>query len=410
MNIVFVTNGSFGTRDATGSMLNNIFEGIDCRILQYSLRPQQGQIIDPISTVSMMSEIRYSVFSRIVAYCNTVRYKEIRFWRILKSLNVYLDSVLPPILSKKEITTIKAFFPDVIYTLAGDVKVLRVSRILARRLGKPIVIHNMDDFFNMDLHSSNIFRRYLNKILRREYIKAYKYSNKSLGIGPKMAQEYSEEFGIPFDWVMNCVDTDKIRVDKRLNDNLALIIFSGGLHGGRVHSLVKIASIVEELGDIKLDIYTSKKEVDTNNRLFECFKHTELREYVEKDKMFENLSRADVLLHVESFEPQNIRYFRLSMSTKIPEYMASRRPILCVGPSGIATVEFIKEYRIGHVVHDVDKFDDAILEMQNVDYRGHLVVNATCCLNEYFTKLQMQQKLINVFDINMSKNKPSASL
>ena len=193
MKILYITKGSFGTRDATGSMLNNIFEGLDCSILQYSLSPLHNKDIDPIKSVSIVSPVRYSVFSRLTAYCSMVANCS-RFLRMVKSICVYLDSTIPPVVSKKEFAIIESFSPDVIYTLAADVKVLRVSRILAKRLRKPVVIHNMDDYYNMDLHSSNIFRRHLNKILRREYIKAYKYSHKSLGIGPKMAKEYTDTF------------------------------------------------------------------------------------------------------------------------------------------------------------------------------------------------------------------------
>lgn len=405
MNIIFVTNGSFGTNDATGGMLDNLFEGLpETKILQYSIRPILQTDNNPISIVSFLPDIKYSIFSTWIYRIDQKlkQKRHIRIWKVIRSGLFFMDEIIPPFVTPKELHNLDSFDPDLIYTLAGDIKVLRISRILAKRYNKAIVIHNMDDYYNIDCNSSHYVRRVFNALLRKEYKLAYRYSYKSLAIGPKMAKEYSELFNLPFDWVMNCVKSDNINKLDTLNPKVSLIIFSGGLHGGRANTLSAIAQCIETIKGIKLEIYTGKADKEKNEALFNNFNNTSLYEYVAKDKMFDNLSRADVLLHVESYEPQYITYFRLSMSTKIPEYMASCRPILCVGPSCIATVDFIKEYRIGHVVHDVDKFDDALLEMQNAEYRNQLVVNATCCLNEYFTKSKMQNKLNKVFDFNIN--------
>ena len=56
----------------------------------------------------------------------------------------------------------------------------------------------------------------------------------------------------------------------------------------------------------------------------------------------EILKEADIVLHVESFEPQNIKIVRLSYSTKISDCLESGSMMLVVGPSGIASVEEAK--------------------------------------------------------------------
>lgn len=404
MNILFVTKGSFGSKDATGSMLNNIFGGMpDTQILQFPLRPVEQNKVDPIESVSILSGVHYSIFSILLQKIDTLSVQGClgRVRKIIRSILVFFEGITPPVILSNEYDKINSFKPDVIYTLAADIRVLRACRKFANRYNIPIVIHNMDDYYNMDLNSPNFFRRSMNKALRKEYKEAYKFSYKSLGIGPKMAQEYSEEFGLPFDWVMNCVDVDKIDVGKILNEKISLIIFSGGLHGGRAQSLAKIASFIEKQGNIRLEIYTSKREVEMNKKFFKGFKYSELHEYVDKKNMFNNLSRADILLHVESFEPSNIRYFRLSMSTKIPEYMAVGRPILCVGPACLSTVEFVRDLNIGYVVNDIKDIEAALNDLSDINKRQFLVMKAYTVFENFFKKEKMQERMMSTFNCNV---------
>jgi glycosyltransferase involved in cell wall biosynthesis len=60
-------------------------------------------------------------------------------------------------------------------------------------------------------------------------------------------------------------------------------------------------------------------------------------------------------VHVESFEKKIRSYTRLSMSTKIPQYMAAARPILCYGPGEVASCRFIGENACGLVVGSQSK-------------------------------------------------------
>lgn len=61
-------------------------------------------------------------------------------------------------------------------------------------------------------------------------------------------------------------------------------------------------------------------------------------------------------MHVESFDEEEIEYFKFSMSTKIPEYLSVGRPIFCYGPDEIATVAYLAEKKVGIVAtksHDI---------------------------------------------------------
>ncbi len=404
MNILFITKGSFGSNDATGAMLNNIFGGLtNYNVLQFSLKPIDKVKISPISIVSEIPKIEYSIYYKLIGYLDRkVKNKYLnKVWKELRSFLIFLNGITPPILLNRELEYIDTFKPEVIYTLGADIKVLRVCRFLAKRCNIPIVIHNMDDYYGMDYKSINLVRRLNNYILRKEYQQTYKYSKKSLAIGPKMATEYTNIFGLPFDWVMNCVKRNHLTYRSPLNDGISTIIFSGGLHGGRASTLEAIANYIEGIEKINLEIYTGLNDLKKYQKSFEKFKKSNIFEYVPKNNMFANLSRADILLHVESFEPRNLKYFRLSMSTKIPEYMVTGRPILCIGSLNIATVDYIKSNEIGHVISNVSEIDTALSLMENKSYRVHLVKKALSLAYKTFDQSSMQKKLTEVLEYNV---------
>ena len=64
------------------------------------------------------------------------------------------------------------------------------------------------------------------------------------------------------------------------------------------------------------------------------------------------------LIHVESFDKQYRVYTRFSVSTKIPEYMASKRGIIAYGPSEIASIQIFNDNGIGCVFTEKDTEED----------------------------------------------------
>jgi glycosyltransferase involved in cell wall biosynthesis len=63
---------------------------------------------------------------------------------------------------------------------------------------------------------------------------------------------------------------------------------------------------------------------------------------------------SDILVHVESMDKVSRKLTRLSVSTKIPEYLASGRCILAVGPAEVASIRYIQDHEAGLVVTDLE--------------------------------------------------------
>jgi len=66
---------------------------------------------------------------------------------------------------------------------------------------------------------------------------------------------------------------------------------------------------------------------------------------------------ANVLVHVESFDEASRLLTRLSLSTKIPQYLMAGRCVLAYGPAELASVRYVAETGAGPAVstEDVDK-------------------------------------------------------
>jgi glycosyltransferase involved in cell wall biosynthesis len=69
----------------------------------------------------------------------------------------------------------------------------------------------------------------------------------------------------------------------------------------------------------------------------------EVRPVVPYDHVPSLLSSADVLLIPIDFDEASMRFMRLSMPTKIPDYMAAGRPVLTYAPRGSAVAEYARE-------------------------------------------------------------------
>lgn len=412
MRILFVNSHLIGEKSATGDTLKNIFSNIpDMEILEYTLFPRiSGKVFLGLTSLETISNKRTNLLNEFIHNYHqkslksnmgfsgetNVSWKSKLKLKLKKSALMW-NELLSINFDKECLAKIKDFSPDVIYTLATDINVLRNSIALSDLFDIPIVVHNMDDLYHTKFNGSSFVQKYARNKYQSLYKEVYKRSRKSLAIGPKMAKEYRGLFGLPFDWAMNCTKNTQDSCDPEEN----LLIFSGGLHGGRISTLLNLAKALEGTS-IKFEIYTDDRNFVSYQSDFSCFKNTAFMRYVPKSQMFDNLSRAKILIHVESFEQKYMDYFRLSMSTKIPEYLSVKRPILCIGPKDIATVEFIDSQKVGIAVSDdsdvLNVIRDLLFDSAEYDL---LKINTEKTLYENFTLEKIQSKIRDVFKYNV---------
>ena len=175
-----------------------------------------------------------------------------------------------------------------------------------------------------------------------------------------------DEYGIMFD--------KQIRIlhkgctfdlpEKKKTNRIIKFIYAGNLLYGRDEILSKVAKAIQKCNkdDDKayLEIYTAttitdelKNELDIPN----CSTIMGRKEY-EKIKEIEN--DAEYVIHVESFEKENIEKVRYSFSTKIIDCMQCGSVLIGIGPQEIASIKYIKTVPGAHVIDKIEDIDNRI--------------------------------------------------
>ena len=367
MRVLFVGSNLIGDNSATGNTIYNITKNIDeIEILQYCIDYDPQYHIQIYKT--LFEDRNANLFFYIIKKMYRKAFKispdqsknegatqrnQGKTYKLKMFLRMLMDNIPHHIGERKK--DIVEFNPDIIYSLCGDITNLCVVEKICRITTAPLVIHFMDDWYNTEYTSSRVLlpskrriRCLTDRIIR-------KHTKINLCISEKMAKEYTNRFHSEFSYAMNSIDS--LHFEKKVYCSPYRIVFSGGLHGGRNVTLLKFAKAIKNDPILKNCI---ELHVFTSSGCFERYstdlkEYVTMHQYVPADSYFQNLQQADFLLHVESFDEDDINFFKYSLSTKIPEYLSVGRPIICYGPKNVGTVEYLNNRKLGIVSDDVEE-------------------------------------------------------
>lgn len=245
--------------------------------------------------------------------------------------------------NKKLKKWIKKISPDIIlfvpneYTLAFN-----VFKYIKKIHNVPVVTFYMDDVF---YYNQNV--KGIDKVRRRKLLKygieASKQSECLFTTCKLMSDEYKYLFNKNCYEFGNCVSVDSI---SSCTSELVKISYIGNLHSNRWKSLIEIGECLKKINlqyntTYSLDIYSGS---DMGKLVLDEFEKNEFINF--KGKLDANEVRkvqleSDLLVHVESNDEIFKKSTRLSVSTKIFEYLSVGKPILAYGPSDVASMDFL---------------------------------------------------------------------
>lgn len=262
--------------------------------------------------------------------------------------------------------TCAQFRPDVVYCrpVPENRTLLDFTRRICDRLGVPVVTHVMDDWPARVKHGEVTGGESAVATLRDMLAR----SHARLAIGERMAAAFESRYGVPFRPLANAVDpADWAFVDtdsdlQRLNAASApfVVRYVGALADNMTfQSVVDVANAVSRLHGrlpISMEIYTMKlwqsaAKAATGSlpgitvRLANC----------SPEEYRRTLAGAGCLLLAYNFDERSIDYTRYSIANKLPELLASARPVLAYGPQDVASVEYVASLGCGEIVQERDR-------------------------------------------------------
>ena len=245
------------------------------------------------------------------------------------------------------------FKPDLVYSQLSDLPTMTLVSEILDATGLPFALHVMDDW------PSSMYRRgAFSGIVRgradRALVSLLRRSAARMAIGDAMAEEYLRRYGLPFVAIQNSVDVakqsslaDLHRLEyARPAGSPMSVVYAGRVGRANADSVLAVAKVVVDMVSagvpLRLLVYTGSVNHPAVERMSRL-EGVELRAAVPYDHMPALLESSDVLLMPLDFDEEAVRFARLSMPTKIPEYMAAGRPVLTYAPRGCAAAEYARE-------------------------------------------------------------------
>ncbi len=275
---------------------------------------------------------------------------------------------------------VDSFQPDIIFSALGDLKRVRFSESIKKHYpSAKLALYIVDDW-----PDSRYCGRWFESLWRWKYNKAVKgvidKSDIRLSICQKMSDVYMTRYGAKFVPFHNPVDLEKwgnIERSPCYDDSVISIVYVGKINRDTEQQLIKLAAYVERLNvneyRIKFDIYTPSP---IPPRLQE-FKNTEVKGSVANTAIPSLLKSYSLLFLTLGFSSETRNYVKLSMPTKLTEYLASGTPIILYAPKDIALTEYLSENSAAFTCTDEKELETTVLKViNNREAKDFVVDNA----------------------------------
>ena len=286
------------------------------------------------------------------------------------------------------------FDPELIYTMGSEFYTHKWVLFFANRYNIPIVMHYMDNWRETAFTQDKRLL-WLNKKLNRQVCNLENRMHIGLTISQHMAEAYKTKYKHQYRALMHTVAPLNIKdiAHERLH-----LVYAGGLHLNRNDTLLLVSNAIAEDKDVKLYIYTSRKNREKYERVFQT-KNTEFMDAVPHSRIAEIYENADVLLHVESFDQETVDYTKYSLSTKIPEYMICGKPIICFAPKNLASYRCIVESGAGVGIQTKEELMNSLDLLRDRNMRNQFGEAGKAYAIKHFSDDALMDVLNSVFSV-----------
>ncbi len=385
MRILVFSQAAWNTSNSFGNTATNWFEGWeDTHFFHFYARQQKPNtdIVEKYYNVSAVEILKKALKGRqagraydaseIVAKTldNKPTTEQVQIAKLHKSSNEIIYWGMEQVwrsrrwINKAFDAFVEEADPDIIFAFATSPYILEpaIKHIKKKKPSTKVILYLADDILTGIEQNAWYRRGYLKKGI--DY--CIKAADKLYGASVEMCRKYSSLYEKEISPLYKGCTFDK-SCKLRNNDPIRLV-YAGNLLFGRIDTLKKIIKALRVLNQLKnkavLEVYSNtpldkeKKEWFDEKNAF----YMGARPY-EEIKVI--LNEADIVLHVESFEKEQMEAVKYSFSTKIIDCLQSGSVVVGIGPSGIASIEYLRRVP-GTIIIDTERtLEERIEEVLN---------------------------------------------
>ena len=294
---------------------------------------------------------------------------------------------------------IEDFQPDLIFQPIYHAAYLnRVAYSIDCATGVPVIGYVSDDVFSLRQWSLSPFF-WLDRIAARRHI--YKTIQKCrllYVVSDIQKNEYERAFGVPCKILTKSADFSGEPPVKPVYNTPLQLVYTGNIGTNRWKSLAMIAKALKTVNRdgvrAQMRIYTATPLTHKMREALDIDGSSFLMGAVPASEIPRIQSDEDMLVHVEAFDRKNRLLVRQSFSTKLVDYFKAARPILAVGPRGIASIEHLAANDCALVAQSVEEICRALESVvESPDKLNTLSEKAYACGRAHHDKAVMQQML-----------------
>ncbi|MBA4277247.1 hypothetical protein [Flavobacterium sp.] len=208
-------------------------------------------------------------------------------------------------------------------------------------------------------------------ILRYWIRKTVSISSINYAATPELCDYYSDIFGKEFKVLYKGISV--LPPVRKSYSKPLKIVYAGNLLYGRWQTLSLISKAIIEIStnqiEFELSIYTGtplSKEMDINLNT----KNSTVMNAVSFNEIKKIMEDADIVMHVEAFDKKNIQKTKYSFSTKITDCIQSGNCVMGVGPSELASINFLKKSECAIVANS---YVDIVSQLQKITLDSEII-------------------------------------
>lgn len=283
----------------------------------------------------------------------------------------------------EQIGQAKSFNPDVVFCCLGSYGAMKeCCQIMEILPNAKLVLYIVDDWVNTK-SSRRYFKHYWDKKNNELFKHLLDKASGLLSICPFMSESYLKQYGKTFYPFHNPVDLNywkSLPSELKYPDDTISILFTGKINEDTKDCLIDTCKVVEQLNNeshkFVFDVYSPNANMHPD--LFSQYPSCHLFAAIPHDEIPTATKGYSAMLLTLGFSKISRKYVRLSMPTKLSEYLAAGIPTVLYCPEEIALSQYLKDKDCVFHCYERDnaKLRDCMLALENKETCLRKVDNA----------------------------------